>query len=175
MKIENMDINRCMNRHEQSKFHWNLNRNYTKRQGVENTSGDIHKTKFIRNAYRKPRRELREKYQFCWKRTCCTRGNYMQSLDWDFNDMIFVWKAKGNVTGIWCITKMKKEGEIQNECTVAHMNRRYVYSIWSLSSVSTSSIAFLFFIFVIHQIPVTFPLVFHTNIISLKSQSNDCI
>ena len=80
-----------MNRNEQSKFHWNLNRNYAKREGVENTSGDIHKTKFG------------------------------------------VFQTR--------VSKMKREEENQDECTIAHMDRWYVYSIWSLSSVSTSSIA----------------------------------
>ena len=54
MKIEHIDINRCMDRNEQSIPHWNLNGNYTKCQGAESRSGNTLKPKSIRSAHRIP-------------------------------------------------------------------------------------------------------------------------
>ena len=78
-----------MNRNEQCSPHWNLNRNYTKWHGAENTLGNTRKPKSIHTAYRKSHTKIREKYQFYCNHIRCAAVSYMKSLHWNLNDGIF--------------------------------------------------------------------------------------
>ena len=128
-----------MDRNEESISHWNLNQNHTKCQGTQNTLGNIHKPKSICTTNRKSHTKLRGKYQFCWKCTVCTAVNYIKSLHWNLNDTVFLWNVKGNVNGIWSISKMWKE-ERESKYKYHSSRKSTVCVIHLVPFISTDSV-----------------------------------
>ena len=120
--------------------------------------------------------KLRGTCQFCGNCTRCTAVNYIKSLQWNLNDMVSLWKVKGNLTGIWGFSKIRKEGR-ESKDTYHSSRKSTVCVVHLIPFINIDPVNHFpsFLIFENPQIPVKFPLTFHRDTISFKFHCNDLI